>query len=411
MKHRETNFYEDLQKYDKLLSQDFNFESTEVNLERCDINNHKAHYPISKPNQWLHDMLEKELDLPVEYEYALDGYSFDLRIGNILIEYCPTISHNITRSYRWLKGHKDDKWHIDDYHHVKKQLVALKHGMFCFFVWSWDKWEPLVCAIKAMLKPKLDASNCEFQMVPGELAEAWLQDKTFARTKTLRPQQDCLEEYMHYGALVDIDTHKIMQMMSVVYSAHEEARVVNANHYNAANEPAWVVVDNVKTRIVEHGTEILFVNISQYLSTINVKQRTPIVYTVDCSKSPIDLLDIYTIMSFDKLFADYDEAMHMYTQHFAKLTSNHADHVSEFDFGCYSFAMRHWLEEHIVAEHEDAFEQCANFDEYEDKLYRSLVLSGDWFAVNDAGMYTFVAAIIKDVPNDDNDKQHVAQYD
>lgn len=132
------------------------------------------------------------------------------------------------------------------------------------------------------------------------------------------------------------------------------------------------------------------------LSTINVKQHTPIVYTVDCSKSPIDLLDIYTIMSFDKLFADYDEAMHMYTQHFA-------NHVSEFDFGCYSFAMRHWLEEHIVAEHEDAFE-------YEDKLYRSLVLSGDWFAVNDAGMYTFVAAIIKDVPNDDNDKQHVAQY-
>lgn len=115
--------------------------------------------------------------------------------------------------------------------------------------------------------------------------------------------------------------------------------------------------------------------------------------------------------TFDKLFADYDEAMHMYTQHFAKLTSNHADHVSEFDFGCYSFAMRHWLEEHIVAEHEDAFEQCENFDEYEDKLYRSLVLSGDWFAVNDAGMYTFVAAIIKDVPNDDNDKQHVAQYD
>lgn len=208
MKHRETNFYEDLQKYDKLLSQDFNFESTEVNLERCDINNHKARYPISKPNQWLHDMLEKELGLPVEYEYALDGYSFDLRIGNILIEYCPTISHNITRSYRWLKGHKDDKWHIDDYHHVKKQLVALKHGMFCFFVWSWDKWEPLVCAIKAMLKPKLDASNCECQMVPGELAEAWLQDKTFARTKTLRPQQDCSEEYMHYGALVDIDTHK-----------------------------------------------------------------------------------------------------------------------------------------------------------------------------------------------------------
>ena len=49
-------------------------------------------------------------------------------------------------------------------------------------------------------------------------------------------------------------------MMSVVYSAHEEALVVNANHYNAANEPAWVVVDNVKTRIVEHGTEILFVN-------------------------------------------------------------------------------------------------------------------------------------------------------
>ena len=48
MKHRETNFYEDLQKYDKLLSQDFNFESTEVNLERCDINNHKARYPISK---------------------------------------------------------------------------------------------------------------------------------------------------------------------------------------------------------------------------------------------------------------------------------------------------------------------------------------------------------------------------
>lgn len=75
MKHTETHFEEDLQHYVELLSQDFDFSTTEVNIERGDINNHKARYPISKPNQWLHDMLEKELGLPVEYEYALDGYS------------------------------------------------------------------------------------------------------------------------------------------------------------------------------------------------------------------------------------------------------------------------------------------------------------------------------------------------
>jgi len=107
------------------------------NCLRPEANNHIT---ISKKNRYWQNLLNvPEEDL----EFAIDGFSFDLKIGQTLIEINPTETHNSTYS---IFG-KDPK---DPTYHIKKTCVANKHGFECFHIWDWDEEEK----IKKMLSPK-----------------------------------------------------------------------------------------------------------------------------------------------------------------------------------------------------------------------------------------------------------------
>lgn len=212
MKTFEFNPTTDFAKYKQLLLSNLTFNNV-VNEDRCDSTIFSKRYKVTRYNVWLHDFLEQHLNMKVEYEFKLNQFTYDLRIGNILINLNPTMSHNVTCSYRWLKGHIDDTFQFDAFHHVKQTMNALQHGMFCIHVWDWDAWEPLITIIKHMLSTSIiDVNDLQVTQIPLDTAIAWSNDKCYQTTWW----QDKTTDSFAY-ALID-SKHTIHEMLICSYT-------------------------------------------------------------------------------------------------------------------------------------------------------------------------------------------------
>lgn len=109
----------------------------EWNCLRPEANNHIT---ISKKNRYWQQLLNiPETDL----EFALDGFSFDMKIGDTLIEINPSETHNST--YGLFGGQPKDHCY-----HIRKTCTANKHNFNCVHVWDWDNEDK----IKNMFKDK-----------------------------------------------------------------------------------------------------------------------------------------------------------------------------------------------------------------------------------------------------------------
>lgn len=89
------------------------------------------------------DEFAKLLDVcEIEYEreFILGEYLYDFRIGNILVEISPSITHNST------KGLYDNPKPY--FYHQNKTLYALDNGYACINVWDWDDKVEIVKMIK-----------------------------------------------------------------------------------------------------------------------------------------------------------------------------------------------------------------------------------------------------------------------
>ena len=99
----------------------------------------------SKPNLSFEQLL---IDNNIKYEREFriykneiknkyKHYQYDFKIGNLLIEINPSVTHNITRGIRNGQAPVKDK----DYH-KRKSIFAAKHGYICICVWDWiDRYD------------------------------------------------------------------------------------------------------------------------------------------------------------------------------------------------------------------------------------------------------------------------------
>lgn len=137
---------------------------------------------ISKINRyWQEELNIKDEDL----EFVLDGYSYDLKKGNTLIEIDPTFTHTCIDNVRG-EGHKERSYHI------RKTCVANKHGYDCVHIWDWDDVEK----VKNLLsddKEILYARKLSLREVNKEDADLFL--NTYHLQNTCKGQIVCLGLY------------------------------------------------------------------------------------------------------------------------------------------------------------------------------------------------------------------------
>lgn len=118
----------------------------------------------SKPNKRFSELLSNA-GIKHEREFHINGYSYDFKIENILVEINPTITHNSLVNVFGGEPLRQD-------YHKSKTLAAQKAGYRCVHVWDWDN----VAKIIGLLMPKtvIYARSCEIKTVEKNEAVEFL---------------------------------------------------------------------------------------------------------------------------------------------------------------------------------------------------------------------------------------------
>ena len=136
-------------------------EDVHKNFEKSMLNNHGSTSMFSSNdfcpsytnnstyNQSFENLL-KENNLSYTKEFPLGGYRYDFKVGNILIEINPTITHNITVSPFGEPKKKD--------YHYEKTTTARSNGYRCINVWEWD--DPNKVLFLLMPRERIYARKC-----------------------------------------------------------------------------------------------------------------------------------------------------------------------------------------------------------------------------------------------------------
>ena len=113
----------------------------------------------SQPNIEFAELLKKN-NIDYTQEFVIGTKSYDFKVGNILIEINPTITHNL--SFSPYGNVKSPNYHKD------KTLLAKENGYRCIHVWDWDDKEKVV---KLLLnRDSIYARKCELQEIAKDEA-------------------------------------------------------------------------------------------------------------------------------------------------------------------------------------------------------------------------------------------------
>lgn len=87
---------------------------------------------ISKINKSVKQKLD-ELEVDSTLEFSLERQSYDIYIpqGKILLEIDPSYTHSTAGNHWNTKG-------IHKFYHLRKSIIAQKHGYRCIHLWDWD---------------------------------------------------------------------------------------------------------------------------------------------------------------------------------------------------------------------------------------------------------------------------------
>lgn len=121
---------------------------------------------ISEINKRFANLL-KENNFSYEMEFVLEGFSYDFKVENILIEINPTYTHNAI-------GNCFGKAKEKGYHYSKSK-IAIKHGYICICIWDWDNWNSIIKLIK---RPNLKMEYVGIKLVYSKGKEVSEQEKT-----------------------------------------------------------------------------------------------------------------------------------------------------------------------------------------------------------------------------------------
>ena len=136
----------------------------------------QLHRKISKLNLSIGEYLDVD-----SYEFPLESKSYDLKIGNTLIEVDPTVTHNSDKSI-----YKNSK-PLDKNYHLNKAKIAKKHGYRCLHIFDWDDVNKIKYLFDA--KNKIYARKCDVVFIDKKSSRSFLNkyhlqnDCTFMRPR------------------------------------------------------------------------------------------------------------------------------------------------------------------------------------------------------------------------------------
>ena len=250
----------------------------------------------SVPNKEFAKLLDDNM-IEYEREFVLGRYSYDFKVGNVLIEINPFATHNST----WgLFGEKDKK---DRLYHKNKTVKAIENGFRCIHVWDWDSKDKVINLLKN--KNIIYARNCEIKDVPeNELIE-------FLNRNHL--QGFCKGQKIKLGLYYQDNLVQVMTFGTPRYNKNYEYELIRL-----CSENSYTVTG---------GAEKLFKN---FLNTYNPKS---IVSYCDNSKFTGD---VYTKLGFSlKTYGEPSKHWYNGKKHFTDnlLRSRGADQLIGTNFG------------------------------------------------------------------------------
>ena len=148
----------------------------------------------SSYNDAFANLLE-EYHINYEREFSISRYSYDFKVGNILIEINPFATHNSTWS-PFGTAPKDKH-----YHHVKTK-IAIENGYRCINVWDWDNIDKIVSLL--LPKEKIYARKCHIKLIDDiSVVDSFL--NIYHLQETCKGQLICLGLYFE---------NKLVQLMT-----------------------------------------------------------------------------------------------------------------------------------------------------------------------------------------------------
>ena len=114
---------------------------------------------ISKTNKIFMDMLVEQ-GIIFDKEFSLLNYSFDLIVGNTLIEIDPTYTHNATIGPYYKDKFIEPK---DKNYHQNKSKAAKANGYHCIHIFDWDDKNKIINLLKS--KQNIYARKCAIKEV------------------------------------------------------------------------------------------------------------------------------------------------------------------------------------------------------------------------------------------------------
>lgn len=115
----------------------------------------------SGPNKAFEELLINH-GIPYEREYHISIYSYDFRVGDLLIEVNPSATHNIM----WCPF-GDHETRITEDYHQKKSFLAEQNGFCCIHIFDWDDPEKIIRSI-LIEREKVHARKCVISKVSKE---------------------------------------------------------------------------------------------------------------------------------------------------------------------------------------------------------------------------------------------------
>ena len=176
---------------------------------------------ISKINLKFRDKLNS-YGIENKMEFTVGKYSFDFKVGNVLLEINPTYTHNSTYSTTIGKMMINPK--EQDYHYNKTK-VAHENGYRCIHIWDWDDEDKI---IQSLLPRKvLYARNLQ-------LKEVSLEDTAIFLNK-YHLQNSCLGQDIRLGLYNSDELIEVMTFGKSRYNKnyeYEVLRLCTKSQYN-----------------------------------------------------------------------------------------------------------------------------------------------------------------------------------
>lgn len=124
-------------------------------------------YNLISHNNRLFLQFLNENNVKAELEFALPEKSYDVKVGNTLIEIDPTYTHNaLAKLNSRCKA-------VDKQYHASKSKYAMENGYRCIHVWDWDDWYKILDLLPAN-KTVIGARQCAVHHVSKYDAHAFL---------------------------------------------------------------------------------------------------------------------------------------------------------------------------------------------------------------------------------------------